>query len=181
MDDARPRPAEDTTGLIAFALATCNVSLLLLVVLLLGYRGGGLGEALEDVGTPLGLALFALLWGSTLWATNRALRGLGSLDQVSIPTACNRAVLWGGWNGVVVFLGLLGGALVAISIGAVVDQEPGDSGVQLAEVPVALGALAAYAAIGSLVAFVLGAGIGTLAAIIDVTLLSLARWILRGG
>jgi hypothetical protein len=61
-DDARHAATPDA-GLVALALATYNVTLLLVVAGLVVYMRGGLGDALAAVGTMAGIALFGLLVG----------------------------------------------------------------------------------------------------------------------
>jgi hypothetical protein len=100
-DDAR-MPSTPNAGLLAFALATYNVTLLLVAAGLVVYLGGGLADALARIGTVAGIALFALLVGGT----NACLRRIASEHSLTgTPRAAallRAGARWGGVIGVVV-------------------------------------------------------------------------------
>ena len=114
-------------SLITWSLATFHAALFVLVIVLFGYRGGGLGGALGGLNTFVGLGLFVALWATTYLTTSRALKGLDLIgsarDRRAYP---RRAFRWGAANGM--------SFLVVLGIVAVADRgreyatRPGDVG-----------------------------------------------------
>jgi hypothetical protein len=151
-------------GLVTFTLATFNVTLAVLAALLVLYRRDPeFGETLADLGTGIGLGLFALVWVAALWATRGALHGFPSLLAVPFDVALARGMLWGGRAGVFVFLGV-----IAVLAGASVVAGSTDfSSVDMRELPLGLLYIGAVAAVGSAVACVVGAAVGAVAALVD--------------
>jgi hypothetical protein len=164
-------PREEQSGLVTFALPTFNVTLALLVVLLLLYRRDPeLGERLGDLGTGAGLGLFALVWIAAVWATRGAFRGVRLL-AMPLDLALLRGMTWGGRAGVLVHL-VLEGVVVVSALARIGDASTSDVAT---EGPLLLLYLAAVAAIGSAAAFVVGAAVGVVAAVVDYAALLLVR------
>lgn len=158
MRTARP----ELDALVTWTLATFHTSAFLLVALLFLYSQGVLHQVLQGLSTAVGLALFAALWGLTYATTDQALSGLEDDDAF-----IGRGLRWGGVNGVL-FLWVLvlvqGTALVLAGL-----RDP-------------LGALLfglIFLAIGSIVAFGVGALVGLIFANVDLALLALARAMVR--
>ena len=156
--------------LVTWSLATFHATVFVLVIVLFGYRGGGLGGALGGLNTFVGLGLFLALWATTYLTTSRALRGLDLIgsarDRGRYP---RRALRWGAANGMS-FLAILGIVAIGTAIGT---TRPGQvtSGIlfpALFILPIALA-----------VSAVVGAAVGTVFGMIDLGLFAIAG--LRGG
>lgn len=159
--------------LVIWAFATFHAAAFVLVLLLLIYRGGGLGQALQGLNTAVGLGLFLALWTTTYVATRRALRGLG-LDapaQIDAGALTARALRWGALNGVM-FLAVLAlvvpGGYAITHLSDLVQALRGPTAVQSALF--VLGGLV----VSGTVALVVGALIGLLLAGVDLFLLGMA-------
>jgi hypothetical protein len=160
-------------GVLVWGLATFHASTFVLVAVLLIYRGGGLGQALEGLNTLLGLALFVALWTTTYVATRNALRGLG----IAMPSAIDdvaftrRAIRWGALNGLM-FLGVLvlvvPGGYALTHLGDIAQALTGPTVLQSAAF------VAGGLVIASALALVIGAIVGLLFSGIDLILLGLA-------
>ena len=159
--------------LVVWAFATFHASAFALVILLVVYRGGGLGQALQGLNTAVGLGLFLALWSTTYVATRQALRGLGIGRP--LPVDANaltaRAVRWGAVNGVM-FLAVLAlvipGGFALTHLGDVLAALRGPTAVQ--STLFVLGGLV----VASAVALVVGALIGLLFSGVDLFLLGIA-------
>ncbi len=165
-------------GLVTVALATFNVTLALLAPLLLLYRRDpGFGETLADLGTGVGLGLFALLWVAATWATRGALGGFPDFLVIPFHGAIARGMLWGGRAGVFVFMALV----IAVAATAVVtdatETTPSEFAVGLLQLAIYL---IPVTTVGSAVAFVVGAAVGAAATMADFVILLLVRRALRG-
>jgi hypothetical protein len=163
--------------LIAWAFATFHASAFVLVILLLVYRAGGLGQALQGLNTAVGLGLFLALWTTTFIATRQALRGLGlgMPSPVNADRLIGRATRWGALNGVV-FLFVLAlvipGGYALTHLGDVFNALRGPTAIQ--SVLFVIGGLI----VASSVALVVGALIGLVFSGIDLVLLGVAARLL---
>lgn len=152
--------------MIGWILGSFHTAVLGVALLVLVYRGGGLGQALGGLSTLTGLALFIALWTTTVFTTGRAFRGLDPLGA-GAPTGVlyRRALRWGAANGVLFFASLLA-ILVANTLASAAP------GVQVG----AILAIAAFEGIlGALVAFAIGAITGLVLATVDLAALRMAR------
>ena len=158
--------------LVTWSLATFHATLFVLVIVLFGYRGGGLGGALGGLNTFVGLGLFLALWATTYLTTSRALKGLDLIasarDRGAYP---RRALRWGAANGMS-FLVILG--VVAV-LAAVANTRPGrvTSGILFPALfigPIAL-----------VFSAVVGAAVGALFGIIDLGLFTVAGFAIDEG
>jgi hypothetical protein len=157
--------------LIAWALGTFHAGVLLVTLILLLHVTGGLASLLGGLNTATGLALFAVLWVTTVWSTNRTLQGtLGPALQTDVPVyrLVGRAVWRGGINGAA----FLAGAGLILAIPIVL------SGSRSAIYSLLAGALF-FATFGLVGAFVVGCTVGLLFAGIDALLLMAARALLN--
>jgi hypothetical protein len=150
-----------TTGWILGTFHTAGVGLALL---LLAYPGGGLGTTLANLNTITGLALFVALWIITVFATNRAIRGL-DLVGGAIAGYHRRALRWGALNG----MAFLWSFAVLLALQQVITA-PGTLPWQ----SLLFGA-GFVGGIGSLVALTIGALVGLVLASIDLAALAFAR------
>jgi hypothetical protein len=155
--------------LVVFTLGTFHAAVLIAVLVAVLYANGGLASLLSGLSTIAGLALFGALWLTTVWSTNRTLRGAFTVAPwTSVPadTLIARAAWRGGVNGVL-FLAFVG-IIVAISAAFSGD--------------LALGVIGAgfliFATVGAAVAFVIGFVVGLLFACIDLALATATRAIL---
>jgi hypothetical protein len=101
-DTNRLRRSERGRRLLGFALSTFHVLVLVWVFVFRGYRTGRLGEGLDDIGTGLGLLIFAIAWigvGAVGWI---ALGGLSRGTSSPTVDVLMRAVTVGGIAGVIV-------------------------------------------------------------------------------
>lgn len=89
--------------------------MLVLVIVVLIYFFGDLGETLDDLNTLLGLGLFAYLWAIAWVATSGALRRLGWPDAAGLADTTEASVPWGGFAGaaVVIFPSVVGAFVLA--------------------------------------------------------------------
>jgi len=155
---------------VAWALGTFHTSVVGIALLLLVYPGGGLPAALGGLGTITGLALFVALWTTTVYSTDRAVRGVRLIgaDRAASGAFYGRALRWGAANGVLFFIALV----VIVVTNAVVTAPPGAPSVQI-------GAILPFAALelglGTLVAFAIGASAGLVLATLDLAALRIAR------
>lgn len=154
--------------LVVFALGTFHAATLIAALVLVLYASGGLASLLSGLSTIAGLALFGALWLTTVWSTNRTLRGAFTVapwTSVPLGVMIPRAGWRGGVNGVA-FLACLGLILLASS------AINGDVGL------IGLGTLF-FATVGAAVAFVIGLVVGLLFAAVDLALVSATRAILN--
>jgi hypothetical protein len=153
--------------LVVFALGTFHAAALIAALVLVLYATGGLTSLLSSLSTIAGLALFSALWLTTVWSTNRTLRGAFTVapwTSAPLGIMIPRAAWRGGVNGVL-FVACLGVILIISSAFS------GDVGF------LGLGALI-FAIVGAAVAFVIGLAVGLLFAGVDLALVSATRAIL---
>lgn len=146
-------------GLTVWALATFHTVAFVLVVLFLGYRGGGLAGALGSLNTGIGFAAFGGLWLITRYTTRRAVAAskLGSGPAAFVPCALR----WGAitaWSFLLLFVLA---ALVAAPFAV-----PGNGVPNLS--------LFAFGVIGSPLALIIGALVGAVLGAIDSVAASVA-------
>ena len=153
----------------AWVLGTFHTAVLGIALVLLAYPGGSLGVTLASLSTIAGLALFLALWAITLFATERATRGLDLLGGVTAGLH-RRALRWGALNGVL-FLW----AFVAILALQQLVTAPGTL-----EWQTVLTGAGFVVGVGSLAAMAFGAVIGLILASIDLAAFGIARVIARG-
>lgn len=164
---------EEQDVLVTFALATFNVTVLLVAVLLLAYRRDPeLGERLGDLGTTAGLGLFALLWVAAVWATRGALRRLPHPLAMPVGRTLAQGMRWGGRAGVLVFLALEFAVVVNGLATSAGTESASDAITGLALLVLYLAAVTAF---GSAVAFVVGAAVGAAFALLDFAVLLAVR------
>ena len=163
MDD-EARAGRSIPHLLVFALATFNVLLLALVVVIVAYRDGWLSDALDPLNTLLGLGAFAALWALSWWTGTRVARGWSLEHFPPIAELWARSVFWGGVAGVIALLVPLVPALVL----GLIEEGWRDA--------LATGIWAAllYAFIACGFAFAVGAAVGFVLATIDRVVLAFA-------
>ena len=155
---------------MVFALGTFHAAVLIVALVLVLYATGALTSLLSSLSTVAGLALFSALWLTTVWSTNRTLRGAFTVTpwlSVPLDVMIRRAGWRGGVNGVL-FLACVG-VIVAISAAFTGDVSLGILG---------FGFLI-LATVGAAVAFVIGLVVGLLFAAVDLALVSATRAILN--
>lgn len=152
MDEALTRDP-----LVPWALGSLHATLFLGAFVLTFHLLGTAGAILGVLDTLRGFALFAALWLVSLWSARRALAQLP--PDAHGTYIVGRGAFWGGVTGVGFLLALVGLVLVP----GVVEE-----GVQL------LPFLVIFAGIGSLAAFLVGALVGVVLALLDVALFALA-------
>src|SRR6202140_1587260 len=111
------RAIRERNLVVGFTLGTFHASVLIAVLVVVLYANGGLGSLLSGLSTIAGLALFSALWATTVWSTNRTLRGAFTVapwTSVPLGVMIPRAVRRGGGNGVA-FLACLGLILLVSS------------------------------------------------------------------
>ena len=154
--------------LVVFALGTFHAAALIAALVLVLYATGGLAPLLSSLNTVAGLALFSALWLTTVWSTNRTLRGAFTVapwTSVPLGVMIPRAAWRGGVNGVA-FLACLGLILLVSS------AFNGDVGL------IGLGTLI-FATVGAAGAFVIGLVVGLMLAAVDLALVTATRAILN--
>ncbi|MGH2354747.1 MAG: hypothetical protein ACRDI2_16900 [Chloroflexota bacterium] len=169
--------------LVALGLATFHTVGFVLILLVVLYIGGGLGSLLEGLNTAIGFVLFGALWATNGFCTQRALRRTLPASPASpgsprglrrLEVAIGQGVLWGGLNGVLFLLCLVGVLLVSLIPSVAAGGLDG-----LAQVPAAVFGFAIYAVLGAALAFVVGAIVGAVFGALDYTLLALAEATVR--
>ncbi|HEY8825611.1 MAG TPA: hypothetical protein VIP07_12100 [Candidatus Limnocylindria bacterium] len=151
--------------LLTWSLATFHTTVFVLVIVLLAYSGGGLGQALGGLNTFAGLGLFLVLWTTTYLTTARALAGLDFIGSARDRRGYGRrAFRWGAANGMS-FLAVLG--IVALVV-AVANTRPGQVGSGI------LLPFLFIAPIGLVVSAAVGGAVGVLFGIIDLALFAVA-------
>jgi hypothetical protein len=163
------RAIRERNFLVVFALGTFHAAALIVALVLVLFAAGGLASLLSGLSTIAGLALFSALWLTTVWSTNRTLRGAFTVapwTSVPLDVMIPRAAWRGGVNGVA-FLACLGFILLISS------AFNGD---------LALGVIGAgflvFATVGAAVAFVIGFVLGLVFACVDLALVTATRAIL---
>lgn len=148
---------------MSWALGTFNSAALALALLLLLYPRGRSGDTLAGLSTLTGLALYVALWATTVYATRRALHGIDLLgDAGAGDRFFGQALRWGGFTGIAF---LLEAGLIQIVSLALAGNLP------LASLPF----LIPFGAIGSMVAFVVGALVGVTLGAVDLAGVRLSR------
>lgn len=166
--DASPRD----NRLLIWCLSGFQTAGLVLVLVALLYRADELGETLDDLNTAVGLGLYIALWATNWWATRKAVEGLDLIDPdrpVTGIALLGRGFLWGGVNGILFLLALLGPILVVI----VADGNVTVLGM--------IALLAYVLVLGGIASFVFGSIIGLAFALIDWALLEIAHALWRAG
>jgi hypothetical protein len=164
------RAIRERNLLVIFTLGTFHAAALIAALVVVLYAGGGLASLLSGLSTIAGLALFIALWLTTVWSTNRTLRGAFTVAPwTSVPpdTLIARAAWRGGVNGVM-FLACVG-LILAISSAFNGDLAIGVIGY----------GFVIFATLGAAVAFVVGFVAALLFACIDLALVTATRAILR--
>lgn len=161
----------DRSGVLAWALGTFHACAVGLLLLLLIFRGGGLGPLLAGLDTATGLLIFIALWATSVWTARRALSG-GDWPSTAPGwrrTFFRRALRWGAATGMLFLV-----AVGAIFLGRTLVVAPGTLeplGV------IGFGALAG--GIGLIFAFVIGAVVGATLGGFDLAALAIAQRIRR--
>ena len=141
--------------LLVWCLAVFQTSGLVMVLLLLDYRAGGLSDRLDGLNTLVGFALFGALLAITYVSTRLAAQKLPLEAAVASPLRTLRAgVFYGGVNGVLVVI-VATILLIPVVVYAQIDE--GGSPAAVLVVPV-FGAVAAFfaCAIGAVIGLVFG-------------------------
>lgn len=156
--------------LMAFILPPFHLVVLTLILVMVAYASGSLGQQLESIGTLSGIVLYVVLWLSTTWTTRRAIgQALSqSADPRGVPSPTMVAMKWGGINGILFFV-----ALLVMYLAAAIQTMFGSSESALVTSPsirqFALGlfGILPYIAIAAIVAFGVGAAIGFVLSLLD--------------
>ena len=175
--------ARDGQRLAVSALGSFNLGLTTLLGILALHLAGGLDDALGSLNTVVGLVIYAVLWAVVTWGVGRGMAPL-DLTRAELPTwgdTFEAGTKGGALSGVVVAGGL--GVLV-MCLGLVELAFGGLSRPSLAEAAQGVGLLALavviYSMVGGLIGFAVGAAVGAALALLDRTLLGVAR-ALEGG
>lgn len=152
---------------LGVALGTFHTTLLSLLVLQFAFRGGGLGGALAELNTLVGLGLFGALWVLVTAASMLALRNL-DFTTLSAGQALGSGARWGGGFGAAVVLVPF---VLAAPVVLVLSVMRG--GFQ----PVALVLVPVFVLFATAAAFLVGATLGSALALVDHGLLR-ASWLL---
>lgn len=166
----------DRRVVLAWALGTFHACVLGLVLLVLLYPTGGLGQLLAGLETLTGLLIFIALWSTSVWTTRHALADGVWLSTSPIDRAVffGQALRWGAATGTL-FLAELG-AIFLVRTLIVTPSTLLTLGVWgIAAFGAAIGT------IGMLFAFVIGAIVGVTLGGLDLVALSLARRVARDG
>lgn len=160
---------ENAFALRVWSLATFHAVSFVASVVVGVHVSGSLATALGRLDTQAGVAFFLALWAITWYATRAGLRRMEpSIEDASFGTIVFSTTVAGGLNGVGIFAPIL---LVGFA-SSVVSRAPGG----VAFVPV----LVLSAAVGSVLAFTVGAVVGLVFGLIDALLLrcsaALFRW-----
>jgi hypothetical protein len=156
-DAMRSSPIE---VLLAAGLASFQTSGFLLLIVVLMYQGGSLGDVLAGSSLPAGTLVFVFLWLTNFLCTLRAVRQVGveHLQQAPFGRMLAQGMKWGGVNGVVFFLPPLTGLIIFIAARAIVTGEA-DALANVLAFGVLLGLLGAFASflVGMIVGFAFAA------------------------
>ena len=152
-------------ALIAWCLAAFQTAVLLSILLLGLFLGGNAGSSLDDLGPLAGSTLFAMLWLTTWYCTSEGLRRLGLRRALEQPLrVLPSAQLWGGINGVFVWLMLL---VATLAVTAITGEGQGS-------LTGFLVALILFGSVGAVVAFIIGSAVGLMFGVVELILLDLA-------
>lgn len=141
---------------MSWLLGSFNAAMFMLVLLLLAYPRGGLGQLLAGLSTLSGLALYVALWATSVYAARRALRGLDLFDPGVGDAFFGRALRGGAFTGAA-FLVELALVLAVAQLTAAITGGPFALASPLFFVPFGVIALLVAAVVGALVGVVLGA------------------------
>ncbi|WP_276300648.1 hypothetical protein [Halorussus lipolyticus] len=145
-------------SLVVWALASFHTAGLVALLVVALYLAGPLGDLLSGLDTVVGLALYLGLWAATWWTNRRAFRAIADAgddaESVSASVVVGTGGKWAGVDGVLFLWMLLLAAVFP------------PSSVTLAGVAYFL----AFGGIASLLAFVVGAIVGSLFALLDLAL-----------
>ncbi|WP_135825685.1 hypothetical protein [Halorussus ruber] len=149
--------------LVVWALASFHTAALVALLVAALYLAGPLGDLLSALDTAVGLTLYLGLWAATWWTNRRAFRAIADAgtDSASVRASVvvGTAGKWAGVDGVLFLWMLLFAAVFPPST------------VTIAGVAYYL----AFGGVGSLLAFVVGAIVGCLFALLDLALFRVAR------
>jgi len=153
--------------LLALALGTFHAVLITLAAVLLLHLTTDLGEALAELETAVGLAIFGVLWATSVYCAHRGITDAGLQPGREAPAAnvLRNGATWGAWNGVLFFWCLLAGGLIVLFLTA-------ENGGQAAGV-VVFGTVAL--GVGTIASYAVGFFLGLLFAVLDIELLWAAR------
>lgn len=176
MAESRPAP------LLDFALATFHTTLFFALLIFTGYVSGALANLLASLNTLIGLALYGLLWMTTWWTTRRARQGLNwnSLaDSLVTSKLIVKSLVWGGLNGLLVFLVLFAFYLVTFVGLALLSDVARFAAQSLQALMTGVFQISAFSllalVVGSAFALIIGGLVGLVLAVIDGITIALAR------
>jgi hypothetical protein len=169
-DPDRDRDAQGRGGALLQAFAFGSFHAAVLVVAGVGtlYAAGGLGDALAGLSTAVGLAVYGLLWVTSLVADR------GVLARAPPTSAHTRSVLtaaaaWGGLAGAAVLLELLAVRVVGRAIRGRLRLPAVEAD------PVGLFALVAVLGVGLAAALLVGSVVGLALAALDLAVVRAVR------
>ena len=157
--------------MLAFGFGTFHAVVLTLVLLLPLYLTTDLGEALAELNTAAGLAVFAALWATSVYCTRRALLQAGSERRDGMPAPLlSNGIVWGGWNGVLFFWCLFVAGVLALLVIRIGEDGLG----QVAGILVF--GITAWG-VGTVLSAIVGGAVGFVFALLDMLLLATGRWV----
>lgn len=160
--------------LLARSLAAFHTGLFLVGATTFLYVTERIGALLSELSTFIGLGLFGLLWGTTGWCVQQALRKIEwRLPDQSLPTneLLEIGTHWGGYNGILFF-----GSILAIGTVVVIVSGLAEGHLEILGVlPFAVLGFA----VGGIFAWGIGALIGLLLALIDALLIAISKRIFQ--
>jgi len=154
-----------------WVLGTFHSATLVVLLVRFAYPGGGLQFPLSSLNTLAGLALYVVLWTTTLFTTRRALTGLDWLSDQPKEMASfyRRALRWGAANGLSFFVALL----LAHFVIALATRPPATT------IQAVLFGTLFFGTFGSIFSAVIGALVGVTLGAIDIAALRIARALTR--
>ncbi len=175
------------TRLVEWTLGTFHTSLFFALFTTLLYLAGSLGNLLASLNTLIGIAVFLFLWLTTWWSTRQVVRrifGTADLSDTSFRIRPRQALLlalyWGGLNGLLFFLPLfLLFVLVLLAVNASPDFVRMLTTGDWSTIAAILGFWLFAGALGSIIAFVVGALAGVAFALLDLVLLASSQMLFR--
>lgn len=159
-DDSLVDDADERSPGLVWSLASFHASFFVALAVTLGYLFAPLGDLLGGLRTSVGLGLYLVLWATT-WLTNR--RWVEEIDLMGTAREGRRSgtvtagARWGGVNGTT-FLGV---TLLLAGFAALAETGGRGASIEL------VGIVLLVAAVGSVVAFAVGALVGGLFAALD--------------
>lgn len=174
--------ASRSARLLVWGLSTFHTALFFAVFVAVLYLNGGLGNLLASLNTLIGSAVYALLWFTTWLTTRGAWRALNwrAFDEpLDVLRLLGTATIFGGVNGML-FLSCLAVVAIPVALAAVAVQAVQSGRPEQAAQLIPASILLVFAlAIAEGVAFVLGAFVGLLFAVVDGLLIAGAGKIAR--